>query len=145
MSNICQAVILGQPLNALPAAAFPPGVPEPVGTLVDYLFDHGLAVPALLQSPGRGTFAGLGAVRAALDKGWGGAADLASAPGVDCHEAVGTGTARSSPPPHLNAYAPSSLEPNGILCRGEQRLQAHCLPRHRNAFDASFLEPNCIL
>jgi len=40
-----------------------------------------MAVPALLRPPGRGTCAGVCAVRAALDKGWGGAADLASAPG----------------------------------------------------------------
>jgi len=37
------ASVFGQPLRALPAAAFPPDVPEPVGTLVDYLFDQGLA------------------------------------------------------------------------------------------------------
>jgi hypothetical protein len=37
----------------------------------------------------RYTSAGLAAVRGALDIGWGGAADLASTPGVDCHEVAG--------------------------------------------------------
>lgn len=81
--------VFGQPLGSLPSAAFPPNVPEPIGTLVDYLFDKGLSVPGLLQPPARCTAVGLGAVRAALDRGWGGAADLASTPGVDCHEAAG--------------------------------------------------------
>lgn len=83
--------VFGQPLASLPPAAFPPDVPEPVGTLVDYLFDRGLSVPGLLQPPvhGRCSISGLGAVRAALDVGWGGAADLAGARGVDCHEAAG--------------------------------------------------------
>ena len=84
--------VFGQPLASLPSAAFPPDVPEPVGTMVDYLFDKGLQhVPGLLQPPTHAgcTLRGLAAVRGALDLGWGGAADLASVPGVNCHEVAG--------------------------------------------------------
>ena len=60
--------VFGKPLWHLPTASFPPGVPAPIGALVDVLF----AVPAartldLFRSPSRGTLAGLAAVRRALD------------------------------------------------------------------------------
>ena len=79
--------VFGRALGSLPSASFPPGVPAPVATLVDALFERGVRVPGVFRPPARGTLAGLAAIRAALDDAWtGGAADLASLPGVDCHE-----------------------------------------------------------
>ena len=68
--------VFGQALASLPSAAFPPDVPEPVGTLVDHLFDKGLQhVPALLQPPVHARCTAVGgaqlcSIQLALESAW---------------------------------------------------------------------------
>ena len=77
--------VFGKPLWHLPCVSFPPGVPAPIGALVDYLFAVPKSeTPDLFRTPTRGTLAGLAAARRALDAG----ADVASAPGVTPAEAA---------------------------------------------------------
>ena len=74
--------VFGRALGSLPSASFPPGVPAPVATLVDALFERGVRVPGVFRPPARGTLAGLAAIRAALDDAWtGGAAGPRQPPG----------------------------------------------------------------